>query len=62
MNEKQLNDIAVAIVSEHKGILAADESAPTIQKRFASIQVESTEETGDGTVSYCSPQRVLSNT
>ena len=44
MDEKQLNDIAVAIVSEHKGILAADESAPTIQKRFASIQVESTEE------------------
>src|SRR5205085_2764178 len=35
---------AAAIVAEHKGILAADESDGTIKKRFDSIGVESTEE------------------
>jgi len=32
------------MVQPGKGILAADESAPTIQKRFAAVSVESTEE------------------
>jgi fructose-bisphosphate aldolase class I len=32
------------MVQAGKGILAADESAPTIAKRFAAIGVESTEE------------------
>jgi len=32
------------MVQAGKGILAADESAPTIAKRFAAIDVESTEE------------------
>jgi len=32
------------MVAKGKGILAADESSPTIKKRFDSIQVESTEE------------------
>ena len=32
------------MVDDHRGILAADESAPTIKKRFAAIGVESTEE------------------
>ncbi len=41
---KQLADIAHALVSPGKGILAADESSPTIEKRFKSIQVPSTEE------------------
>ena len=44
MNVDSLNDIASAIVSPGKGILAADESSPTIKKRFDSIGVESTEE------------------
>ena len=35
---------ARAIVADHKGILAADESTGTIKKRFDSIGVESTEE------------------
>ena len=35
---------AQAMVAPGKGILAADESTPTIGKRFASIDVESTEE------------------
>jgi len=34
---------ARALVAAGKGILAADESAPTIEKRFKTIQVESTE-------------------
>jgi fructose-bisphosphate aldolase class I len=40
----QLEDVARSIVAPGKGILAADESAPTIEKRFKSIDVESTEE------------------
>ena len=37
-------EIAQSLVATKKGILAADESNPTIQKRFASINVESTED------------------
>ena len=40
----ELVDTARAMVAENKGILAADESAPTIAKRFDSIMVDSTEE------------------
>ena len=36
---------AQAIVADGKGVLAADESSPTIKKRFDSIGVESTEAT-----------------
>jgi fructose-bisphosphate aldolase class I len=39
-----LHSIAKAIVAPGKGILAADESSPTIKKRFDTISVESTEE------------------
>jgi fructose-bisphosphate aldolase class I len=41
---KSLEEIATYIVSDGKGILAADESTPTIGKRFASINAESTED------------------
>ncbi|HKX52679.1 MAG TPA: class I fructose-bisphosphate aldolase [Nitrosospira sp.] len=44
MNVDELKSVAEAIVARQKGILAADESSPTIKKRFASIDVESTEE------------------
>ena len=44
MGAHELNDVARAIVADHKGILAADESTGTIKKRFDSIGVESTEE------------------
>ena len=44
MNIDELKPIANAIVARQKGVLAADESSPTIKKRFDSIQVESTEE------------------
>ncbi|MDX1453933.1 MAG: class I fructose-bisphosphate aldolase [Gammaproteobacteria bacterium] len=44
MDLEALNDIALAMVAPGKGILAADESTGTITKRFAGINVESTEE------------------
>jgi fructose-bisphosphate aldolase class I len=44
MNFSSLSETASYIVSEGKGILAADESNPTCTKRFESIGVESTEE------------------
>ena len=39
-----LNDIAQAMVTPGKGILAADESTATIKKRFDSINTQSTED------------------
>jgi fructose-bisphosphate aldolase class I len=39
-----LESVAKALVAPGKGILAADESSGTIEKRFKSIDVESTEE------------------
>ena len=44
MNIAELKLVAQAIVAKQKGILAADESNPTIKKRFDTIKVESTEE------------------
>jgi fructose-bisphosphate aldolase class I len=41
---ERLEDIAIKMVAEGKGILAADESTGTIKKRFDSISVENTEE------------------
>ncbi len=41
---EQLEDIAIAMVAEGQGILAADESTGTIEKRFTGINVENTEE------------------
>jgi len=39
-----IQEIAQSLVAPGKGILAADESTPTIGKRFANIDVENTEE------------------
>ena len=44
MIPKTLEEIANYIVNDGKGILAADESSGTIEKRFKSINVESTED------------------
>ncbi|PIR96927.1 MAG: fructose-bisphosphate aldolase class I [Candidatus Doudnabacteria bacterium CG10_big_fil_rev_8_21_14_0_10_41_10] len=41
---KDLSQIAKKMVAPKKGILAADESFPTIEKRFAKIGISSTEE------------------
>ena len=43
-HDTQLAETAQAIVAPGKGILAADESGPTIKKRFDTIDAESTEE------------------
>jgi len=42
--QKELRDIANAIIAPGKGILAADESTGTVGKRFAQINVENVEE------------------
>ncbi|MEX2524717.1 MAG: class I fructose-bisphosphate aldolase [Gammaproteobacteria bacterium] len=42
--QKQMEETARAMVAKGKGILAIDESLPTIKKRFDSINIESNEE------------------
>src|SRR5881394_3509768 len=44
MELEELQTTAEALVATGKGILAADESTGTIEKRFRSIGLESTEE------------------
>jgi fructose-bisphosphate aldolase class I len=44
MNTTELAATAHAMVANHRGLLAADESTSTIGKRFNSIKLESTEE------------------
>lgn len=44
MKTQELEQTARAMVARGKGILAIDESLPTIKKRFDSINIESTEE------------------
>ncbi len=44
MTAHELTTTALALVAAGKGILAADESPPTIARRFNSIHIESTEE------------------
>jgi fructose-bisphosphate aldolase class I len=44
MKDDNLQSIAKRLVAPGKGILAADESLPTIEKRFKSINLPSTEE------------------
>jgi fructose-bisphosphate aldolase class I len=45
MNKHTLEATAKDMVARGKGILAADESLPTIEKRFTAIDLESTEKT-----------------
>jgi len=44
MNLGELESVARSLVAPGRGILAADESAPTIEKRFKAIALPSTEE------------------
>src|SRR5256714_13405071 len=44
MDSKEMSTTALALVASGKGILAADESTPTITKRFQTIGLPSTEE------------------
>lgn len=43
-HQQDMEDTVEKLIRKGRGILAADESAPTIAKRFAAIGVESTEE------------------
>ena len=43
MNTNELQQTIEDMVDDHRGILAADESSPTIKKRFEPIHTESTE-------------------
>ena len=45
MNQAQLKDTARTLLAPNKGLLAADESLPTIEKRFKALGIESTRET-----------------
>jgi fructose-bisphosphate aldolase, class I len=45
MSAREMENTAKALVAEGKGILAIDESHPTIEKRFKSISIESTPDT-----------------
>jgi fructose-bisphosphate aldolase, class I len=45
MNTAELNAIANAMVAKGKGLLAADESAPTIAKRFKKYNIDNTPDT-----------------
>ncbi len=45
MNTQKMEAVARALAAKGKGILAADESGPTIEKRLRSVGVNSTEET-----------------
>ena len=44
MNLKQLKETAKTMVANGKGLLAMDESNPTITKRFAALNIPQTEE------------------
>src|SRR5262245_59999135 len=45
MSKQDLETVAQSMVAKGKGILAADESAGTIKRRFDSIKIESTDKT-----------------
>ena len=44
MAQYELDQTARALIADGKGILAADETVPTITKRFATLKIESTED------------------
>ena len=45
MNEKILRATAAALMADHKGLLAMDESNPTCNKRFAALGIPQTPDT-----------------
>jgi fructose-bisphosphate aldolase, class I len=45
MTRRDLESIALALVAEGKGILAADETIPTLTRRFDSLGIPSTGQT-----------------
>ena len=45
MTSRSLESVAKSLVAEGKGILAADETVPTLTKRFDTLGIKSTEQT-----------------
>ena len=43
MTGDHLRSVALALVAERKGILAADETVPTLTRRFDALGIPSTE-------------------
>jgi len=62
MDLSSLSSIAQSMVAPNKGILAADESTPTIGKRFATINTESTEQIVKNIGIYSLPVLMFLNT
>ena len=60
--QEELNATIADLVQPGKGILAADESSPTIAKRFKAVGVESTEATRREYRSIISPRPDLATT
>jgi len=44
MKRQELDQTATELVTDTKGILAADETVPTLTERFATLKIESTED------------------
>jgi fructose-bisphosphate aldolase, class I len=44
MASHDLGSVALALVAKGKGILAADETIPTLTKRFDTLRIQSTEQ------------------
>jgi fructose-bisphosphate aldolase class I len=44
MTSHELESVALALVAEGKGILAADETIPTLTRRFDALGIQSTEQ------------------
>jgi len=59
----QLESTITALIAPGKGILAADESFPTIEKRFKSINIPSTEESRRAyrEMLFTTPSKILEN-
>ena len=45
MTSENLESVAESLVADGKGILAADETVPTLTKRFDTLGIKSTEQT-----------------
>ena len=59
MGRQELEQTARALVALRKGILAADETVPTLTKRFDALKIASTENSRR-TIAKCSLPRRMS--
>ena len=59
MKRQELDQTATELVTDTKGILADDETVPTLTKRFATLKIESTEDSGRATTKARAASAVL---